>query len=88
VILRGELGLSESILEKGLKLTCMEWPHAAIDADSVASEFATTDVKTHVTQPHAFLHRRYVRKHRLRYATPASFFRFLIGRIPAAENEA
>jgi hypothetical protein len=83
-ILEGELGLSESLLDKGLRLTCMEWPHAAIDRESNAADFATEDVRTQVSGQHAFLHRCYLRKHRLRYATPATSLRFLLGRLPVA----
>lgn len=57
IITKGEIGLSQFFLEKGYKITCIEWPDLAICNQSQSPN--TFDVKKSVTAKHCFYHRKY-----------------------------
>jgi len=59
VITQGEIGLSQFFLEKGLAITCVEWPEAPIDNQTRPARVG--DVRK-VSAKHCFYHRRYFRK--------------------------
>ena len=57
IITKGEIGLSQFFLEKGNKITCIEWPDLAICNQSQPPN--TLDIKKSVTAKHCFYHRKY-----------------------------
>jgi hypothetical protein len=57
IITEGEIGLSQFFLEKGYKITCIEWPDMAITNQSESSN--KIDIKKSVTARHCFYHKKY-----------------------------
>ena len=57
IITKGEIGLSQFFLERGYKITCIEWPDLAICNQSQSPH--TIDVRKSVTANHCFYHRKY-----------------------------
>ncbi|QDH78410.1 hypothetical protein FKX85_04920 [Echinicola soli] len=62
IILKGEIGLSQFFLQKGYRVTCMEWPEKSISA--TCSSLSGTDIKTNVCAKHQFYHRKYFRRNK------------------------
>ncbi len=60
IILEGEIALSQFFLEKGYKITCIEWPNDEISSQT--APLSPIDIKHKVTAPHYFYHRLYFRK--------------------------
>jgi hypothetical protein len=64
IVLNGEIGLSQFFLEKGYKITCIEWPNEEISNQS--KPLTLTDIKSEVKEKHFFYHRSYFKKHNKR----------------------
>ena len=75
IILNGEIGLSQFFLNKNYKITCIEWPELAIDKNSTAP--VNVDIKSNVSENHAFYHRRYFKKNRSNRIIWSYYFYFL-----------
>ncbi|AHM60439.1 hypothetical protein D770_10910 [Flammeovirgaceae bacterium 311] len=57
LIIKGEIGLSQFYLNKGYRITCMEWPDLAISNQSAAP--ADSDIREEVRSKHQFYHRKF-----------------------------
>ena len=59
IIANGEIVLSQFFLNKGYKITSIEWPNEVIAKDTIA--FNNYDIKDRPTKKHYFYHREYFR---------------------------
>lgn len=60
LIIKGEIGLSQFYLNKGYRITCMEWPDLAISNQSASPE--DSDIREQVRVKHQFYHRKFTKK--------------------------
>ena len=74
-ISKGEIALSQFFLDKGLGITCMEWPEDFITQGTRPKSLG--DVRGSVTQNHAFYHKVYF-KTESRLRKGFSYFKVLI----------
>jgi hypothetical protein len=74
VVIKGEIVISQYFLNKGFRITCLEWPEQVIDNETLP--ISAVDIKSKVKGKHFFYHKHYFKWRKLLLFNPIVWQRY------------